>query len=222
MKSPASMPNTPKRILLVDDHPIVRQGLRQLLQTRPEFEICAEVASWGEAIEATARLSPEVAILDISLGKRMGLDLIKELLCLVPALRILILSMHDESVYAERALRAGAHGYIMKGDASENVLAALQRIVTGGIYVNPRLEPALLKSLLQTPVSVSESRTLTNRELEVLSLIGEGLSTEAIAERLFLSIKTIESHRSNLRTKLGLGPGERLVEAAIRYTRSSL
>jgi DNA-binding NarL/FixJ family response regulator len=165
-----------------------------------------------------ARLSPDAAILDITLGKRMGLELIKELLSLEPSLRILVLSMHDESVYAERALRAGAHGYVMKGEASEDVITGLNRILAGQIYVSPRLEPDMLKRLLQSPKSGTESGGLTNRELEILNLIGQGLSSETIAERLYLSIKTIESHRSNLRNKLGLAPGERLVEAAIRFT----
>lgn len=209
---------SPKRILLVDDHPIVRQGLRQLIQTQAHLSVCAEAAAWGEAIDAVARLSPDLAILDITLGKRMGLELIKELLSLEPSLRILVLSMHDESVYAERALRAGAHGYVMKGEASESVITALNRVLAGQIYINPRLEPEMLKRLLQSPKPGSESHGLTNRELEILNLIGQGLSSEAIAERLFLSIKTIESHRSNLRNKLGLAPGERLVEAAIRFT----
>lgn len=214
------MKSSQKRILLVDDHPIVRQGLRQLLQTQPTLAVCAEAAAWGEAIDAVARLSPDAVILDITLGKRMGLELIKELLSLEPSLRILVLSMHDESVYAERALRAGAHGYVMKGEASEEVITALNRVLGGQLYVSPRVEPDLLKRLIQSPKPGSESSSLTNRELEVLNLIGQGLSSEAIAERLFLSIKTIESHRSNLRNKLGLAPGERLVEAAIRYTHS--
>lgn len=215
------MKKTPHRILLIDDHPIVRQGLRQLLQTQPYLEICGEASSWGEAMDAVASLTPDLVILDITLGKRMGLELIKELLSIHPSLRILVLSMHDETVYAERALRAGAHGYVMKGEASESVLTALQRVLAGQIFVNAQLEPQLLKSLLQTPKPGTESRSLTNREFEVLSLIGQGLSSENIAERLFLSIKTIESHRSNLRNKLGLGPGDRLVEAAIRHTQNA-
>jgi DNA-binding NarL/FixJ family response regulator len=215
------MKSTPKRILLIEDHPIVRQGLSQLIHTQKNLSVCGEASSWGEAIEAVAKLTPDLAILDITLGKRMGLELTRELLCLHPSLRILVLSMHDETAYAERALRAGAHGYVMKGQASEEVVTAINRVLAGHIHVNPAIEPELLKRLLQGPGTGSESGVLTNRELEVLTLIGQGLSSEAIASRLFLSVKTIEAHRGSLRAKLHLAPGERLVEAAIRFTQNS-
>jgi DNA-binding NarL/FixJ family response regulator len=207
------------RVLVVDDHPIVREGIRLLLSSKPSFEVCAEAEDWGGAMNEAARCQPDAVVLDISLGKRMGLDLIRELLSLMPKLRVLVLSMHDEMIYAERSLRAGAHGYVMKSDATRNVIKALERIMAGGMYVGERLEGVLLQRMVQGSGQVVRQgcEVLSNRELEVLSLIGTGLSTEAIAERLNLSIKTIEAHRSNIRSKLGLNPGERLLEVAIRH-----
>jgi DNA-binding NarL/FixJ family response regulator len=192
-----------------------------LIAGEERFNVCGEAASWSEAIEATATHLPDAVILDISLGKRIGLDLIRELLALCPHLRVLVLSMHDEIVYAERSLRAGAHGYVMKSDASHKVLTALDHILSGGIYLAPRVSGAHLP---QTPphataaVPLPALSALTNRELEVLFLIGKGLSSEAIAATLNLSIKTVETHRGNIRSKFRLESGERLLEIAIKYT----
>ncbi len=209
------------RVLVVDDHPIVRQGVHRLIAGEERFNVCGEASSWSEAIEATATHLPDAVILDISLGKRIGLDLIRELLALCPHLRVLVLSMHDEIVYAERSLRAGAHGYVMKSDASHKVLTALDHILSGGIYLAPRVSGAHLP---QTPLHATAAAplpalsALTNRELEVLFLIGKGLSSEAIAAALNLSIKTVETHRGNIRSKFRLESGERLLEIAIKYT----
>ena len=214
------MPPHLHQILVVDDHPIVRQGVIRLISEEARFHVCGEAANWGEALDQVSTTNPAAVVLDISLGKRMGLDLIREMTAIVPSLRILILSMHDEMVYAERSLRAGAHGYIMKSDAAQKIVVALDRILSGGIYVSQRLTGLLL----ERPTAAAGNRprpgvqSLTNRELEVLALIGTGLSSEAIAGRLFLSLKTVEAHRGNIRNKLGLETGERLLEVAIRYT----
>ncbi|RFC44336.1 MAG: hypothetical protein DVB28_001080 [Verrucomicrobia bacterium] len=212
------------QILVVDDHPIVRQGVSRLISEEERFLVCGEASTWGEAVDLAANTRPDALVLDISLGKRMGLDLIREMTALVPELRILVLSMHDELVYAERSLRAGAHGYIMKSDAAQKILEALDHILSGGVYVSPRLTGLLLGRPLHSPDCRPRPgiQSLTNRELEVLSLIGQGLSSEAIAARLSLSLKTVEAHRSNIRNKLGLETGERLLEVAIRYTRELL
>jgi DNA-binding NarL/FixJ family response regulator len=208
-------------VLVVDDHPIVRQGVHRLIAGEDRFEVCAEASNWGEAIEAVAQHQPDAAILDISLGKRIGLDLIRELLALCPLLRVLVLSMHDEIIYAERSLRAGAHGYVMKSDATHKVLTALDHILAGGIFLAPRVlggispEATAAAAVAFTPVALA---SLTNRELEVFSLIGKGHSSETIAATLNLSSKTVEAHRGNIRTKLRLESGERLLEIAIRYS----
>lgn len=184
------------------------------------FTVCGEAASWGEAIEATSAQLPDAVILDISLGRRIGLDLIRELLALCPRLRVLVLSMHDEVIYAERSLRAGAHGYVMKSDATHKVLSALDHILAGGIFLAPRVSGALSQQTTPaspSPYGLPTLSSLTNRELEVLSLIGKGLSSETIATTLNLSIKTVETHRGNIRTKFRLESGERLLEIAIRY-----
>jgi DNA-binding NarL/FixJ family response regulator len=210
-------------VLVVDDHPIVRQGVHRLIAAEERFEVCAEASSWGEAMTATAAHRPDAVILDISLGKRIGLDLIRELLALCPQLRVLVLSMHEEIIYAERSLRSGAHGYVMKSDATHKVVAALDHILAGGIFLAPRVSGALSQHPSPAPELQHASpalAALTNRELEVLSLIGKGLSTENIASTLNLSVKTVEAHRGNIRTKFRLESGDRLLEIAIRYTNS--
>ncbi len=207
--------------MVVDDHPIVRQGVHRLVAAEERFEVCAEASSWGEAIAAAAAHLPDAVILDISLGKRIGLDLIRELLALRPQLRVLVLSMHEEIIYAERSLRAGAHGYVMKSDATHKVVAALDHILAGGIFLAPRVSGALSEQTSSTAELQHTSpalASLSNRELEVLSLIGKGLSTETIASTLNLSVKTVEAHRGNIRMKFRLESGERLLEIAIRYT----
>jgi DNA-binding NarL/FixJ family response regulator len=208
-------------VLVVDDHPIVRQGVHRLIAGEERFDVCGEASSWGDAIEATATHLPDAVILDISLGKRIGLDLIRELLALHPRLRVLVLSMHDEVIYAERSLRAGAHGYVMKSDATHKVLTALDHILAGGIFLSPRVSGALSPQAPAAPVvpfAPLAIASLSNRELEVLSLIAKGLSSETIAATLSLSVKTVEAHRGNIRTKFRLESGDRLLEIAIRYT----
>ncbi len=194
-----------------------------LVAGESRFEVCGEAASWGEAIELTSTHLPDAVILDISLGKRLGLDLIRELVGIQPRLRVLVLSMHEEMVYAERSLRAGAHGYVMKTDATHRVIDALDHILSGGVFLTQRVSgsfhPEKPASPMAHPPAVALA-SLTNRELEVLSLIGKGLSSEAIASNLNLSVKTVETHRGNIRTKLRMESGERLLEVAIRYTNS--
>lgn len=200
------------RVLVVDDHPIVRSGVTRMIAGEPGFEVCGEADRWETALSEAAAHQPDAVVLDISLGNRIGLDLIREICGLVPGVRILILSMHDQSLYAERALRAGAHGYVMKSSATESVIKGLGVILRGGIYADGlNLETTSSREVSRNPIEA-----LTNREVEVLSMIGKGLSTDAIAARMHLSPKTVEVHRGNIRSKLGLGAGQRLVEIAIR------
>ncbi|MEY5014720.1 MAG: hypothetical protein RIS92_1078 [Verrucomicrobiota bacterium] len=201
------------RVLVVDDHPIVRAGVMRMIAAEADFEVCGEADRWETALSEAAERQPDAVVLDISLGNRIGLDLIREICDLVPAVRILILSMHDQSLYAERALRAGAHGYVMKSSATESVIQGLGVILRGGIYAEGLGgDVSSGREVSRNPMEV-----LSNREIEVLSMIGKGLSTDAIAARMHLSPKTVEVHRGNIRSKLSLGPGQRLVEIAIRY-----
>jgi DNA-binding NarL/FixJ family response regulator len=201
------------RVLVVDDHPIVRAGVIRMIASEPEFEVCGEADRWETALSESAERKPDAVVLDISLGNRIGLDLIREITDLLPSVRILILSMHDQALYAERALRAGAHGYVMKSSATDCVIQGLGVILRGGIYAEGlRSDSNAGRDVGRNPVDV-----LSNREIEVLSMIGKGLSTDAIAARMHLSPKTVEVHRGNIRSKLGLDAGQRLVEVAIRY-----
>jgi DNA-binding NarL/FixJ family response regulator len=210
-------------ILLVDDHPIVRQGLRQLIAFKQEFYVCAEADDWGTAIDAAVSYNPEVIVLDISLEKRMALDLIRELLAVSPRSKVLILSMHDEQIYAERAIKSGASGYVMKANATESVLEAIQAVINGEIYLSRKIKDSILRKQLTSTSALQNAHIpeLTNREVEVLKLIAQGLGTNEISERMCLSPKTVEVHRGNIRAKLKLAKGNRLVEAAIRYTRDA-
>ena len=208
-------------ILIVDDHPIVRQGLCQLIAAHPDFQVCAEAGEWCSAISATAEHLPEVIILDISLEKRLALNLTRELLAVSPKSKVVVLSMHDEMSYAERAIKGGAHGYVMKANATERVMEAIETVLKDEIYLSSKLKNLILKrtAIPKARIRSADIPELSNREVEVLKMIAEGLSSQEISERMCLSTKTIEVHRGNIRMKLGLGRGDRLVEFAIRYTR---
>ncbi|HLV86686.1 MAG TPA: response regulator transcription factor [Candidatus Sulfotelmatobacter sp.] len=208
------------RIFVVDDHPIVRQGLALLINREADLTVCGEAE---EAISALSRISsmkPDILIVDISLNGPDGLDLLKSIRLHHPDLPVLILSMHDEAVYAERALRAGANGYIMKQEATEAVLVAVRRILHGEIYVSERVAGKLLRQYVKGSPQESSSSfaELTDRELEVFRLIGEGHSTKKIADELHLSVKTVESYQSHLKEKLSLRTGRELVQHAIEWS----
>lgn len=210
------------RILLVDDHPLMRRGMRVLIEQQGRFEVCAEADNAPEAIDLVRRLKPDLTIVDITLKSTNGIELTKGLRAQAPDMRILVVSMHDEEVYAERALRAGAMGYLMKQEASEMVITALERILGGEIYVSDRLKEKMLHRFLKhsTEKVISLAELLSDRELEVLELIGEGYGTRAIAEQLGLSVKTIDSYREHLKLKLNLGNSSELVRYAIQWGKS--
>ena len=218
---PAAVPSTdePKRLLIVDDHPVFRQGIAQIIGKLREVSICGEAENARAALDAMRRLQPEVAVIDISMPGTNGIELIKLMLAEQPRLIILTLSMHDESLYALRALRAGAKGYVMKQQAAENVLDALRKVLGGGIYVSPQFSERLVfkaihgsDSDLGSPVD-----TLSDRELEVLQLFGRGKSTREIADALHLSVKTIETHRAHIKEKLGFKEAEELMKFAAEW-----
>jgi DNA-binding NarL/FixJ family response regulator len=206
------------RVMLVDDHPVMREGLAQMIDHESDLSVCGQFEDAARAFTAIATLCPDLIVIDLSLKGSSGLDLVKNLRASHPKLRILVLSMHEESLYAERALRAGAAGYIMKQEATEKVLGAMRQVLAGGIYVSEKMSSMLMHQLVggKLDQSVSALERLSDRELEVFGLIGQGKGTRRIAEQLHLSVKTIESHRAHIKEKLSLKDANELVHAAIR------
>jgi DNA-binding NarL/FixJ family response regulator len=210
------------RVLLVDDHPITRKGLRTLLDQQLNLEVCGEADNASEACELIDRLKPDVAVVDIVLKTRSGIELTKEVKAHTPGLRVLIVSMHDEALYAERALRAGAMGYVMKQEMGEKVIVAVQHLLRGDLYLSAKMKEKMLHRFVNKKAEemVFAIDTLSDREMEVFQLIGNGYSTRLIAEKLNLSAKTIDSYREHLKLKLGLETGPELVRHAIQWAGS--
>lgn len=207
------------RVFVVDDHPIVRQGLALLINREPDLLVCGDAEDAHTAMQAIAANPPDIMIVDISLNGPDGLDLLKNIRARFPGLPVLILSMHDESIYAERVLRAGAQGYIMKQESTDKVLLALRRILSHEIYVSERIANRMLQRYIGTPGTGQPSSIsdLTDRELEVFRLIGEGHSTRQIAEDLHISVKTVESYQAHIKEKLSLRSSRELVQHAIQW-----
>jgi DNA-binding NarL/FixJ family response regulator len=210
------------KILLVDDHPIVRDGLGQLIRREADMTVCGEAASAEEAVGAVTRLKPDLAIVDITLGGVNGIELIKNLKAIRPSLPVLVLSMHDESHYAERALRAGASGYVMKREARAHIMEAIRTVLSGDDYVSEKMQKNIVHQYLHGIGSKETSPIdlLSDREVEVLNLLGAGLSSKDIANRLHLSQKTVDSHRTHLKEKLNLKSAQELVRFAFDWVRS--
>lgn len=206
-------------MLVVDDHPIVRQGLTLLINQEADLTVCGVAEEMHSGLRAIQTDRPDIVILDISLTGPDGLETLKNIRINSPHLPVLILSMHDESIYAERALRAGANGYIMKQEATEKVLVALRRILSGEIYVSDRISNNMLQHYVRG-ANLSEHSSLaelTNRELEVFRLIGDGHGTRQIADVLHLSVKTVESYQAHIKEKLSLRSARELVQHAIQW-----
>lgn len=221
-----TLPKTDQRskrsILIVDDHPVVRQGLAQLINQEKDLEVRGYAEDAFQAMQAIKDIRPDMVIVDISLKDTSGMDLVKDMKIQYPNLPILILSMHDESLYAERALRAGAKGYIMKHEATERVITAIRRVLTGQIYVSDTMAAKMVSKLATgaAPQSASPVESLSDRELEVLRLIGEGHKTRDVADRLHLSVKTIETYRAHIKEKLGFRDGNELFRFAVEWVNS--
>jgi DNA-binding NarL/FixJ family response regulator len=213
------MTTNQSRVIVVDDHPIVRQGLAQMIDREPDLTVCGQAEEARSALQAIATLKPDIVVIDISLNGPSGLEILKTIRQTDPKLKVLILSMHDELVYAERALRAGANGYIMKQEATEAVLVALRRILGGEVYVSNRVANRMLRQLVGGTSTTRKSPVddLTDRELEVFRLIGEGHSTRQISDDLRLSVKTVETYQSHIKEKLGLKNARELVQYAIEW-----
>jgi DNA-binding NarL/FixJ family response regulator len=214
--------NEAMRVLIVDDHPLMRKGVGQLIDQEKDLMVVGEAEDAQKAITAIENAKPDVALIDISLNGASGIELLKNIKVRFPRLKMLVLSMHDESVYAHRALRAGASGYIMKQEGTEKVLLALRKVLHGEVYLSDRLGNRLLHTLVngRAPLTSSPVEELSDCELEVFNLIGQGHGTRPIAERLHLSIKTIESHRAHIKQKLNLQNASELVHHAIQWVQS--
>lgn len=206
------------KVLIVDDHPIVRQGISQLIDQEPDFSACSQAGSAQEALDRIESDPFDVLLVDISLDGISGLELIKSLKLREYKTPILVLSMHDESLYAERALRAGAKGYVMKQEATEKVLTAIRMVLQGEIYLSEHLQEKVLRHVLSGDAGgLSPIDLLSDRELEVFRLIGHGNASSDIARKLSRSVKTVETHRSHLKDKLGLRNAAELTHFAVQW-----
>ena len=208
------------KILIVDDHPVFRVGMEELLNQEEDFTVCGVAEDIRSARRELIDKKPDLAIIDISLAQENGLDLVKEIASMHHCVLVLVLSMHDESVWAERAIRAGARGYVMKKEASESIIAAIRNILGGKIHVSASMMSHLLDKFQVNPdfQSVQSEEVLTDRELEVFRLIGQGLSTRAIADQMKLSIKTIGTYRDRIKQKLCLKSAVELTRRAVLWT----
>ena len=208
-----------KAVLVVDDHPLMRQGLALLINQQQDMHVCGEAEEAHAAMQAIAERRPDIVILDISLNGPDGLEVLKNIRASDPDLPVLILSMHDEAIYAERALRARANGYIMKQEATEKVLVAVRRILNGDLYLSDRVSNKMLHQYIGGAPSMIQSRisSLSDRELEVFRMIGEGYGTREIAEELHLSIKTVETYQAHIKEKLFLHSVRELIQHAIQW-----
>lgn len=208
------------RVMIVDDHPLMREGLCSLLNMQPDIEVCAEAESSAQAIALVEASPPTAMIVDLSLPGSGGLDLIRDVKLRRPELPILVLSMYDERIYAERALRAGARGYVMKQDPPRRVIEGLRAILRGDMFVSASIANSLLNTFVDGSKRNAERvgvERLSNREMQIFEAIGNGLSTREAAERLGLSVKTIETYRMHIKRKLGLGNANSLIHAAIHW-----
>ena len=212
-------PATRKTVLIIDDHPLLRQGLAMLINQQKDMQVCGEAEEAHTAMQCISQKKPDIVILDLTLKGPDGLELLKTLRATDPDLPVLILSMHDETIYAERALRARANGYIMKQEATEKVLVAVRRILDGDVYLSDNMSRKMLQQYIDGSPSLLESRiaSLSDRELEVFCRIGEGRATREIAEELRLSIKTVETYQAHIKEKLGLRSGRELIQHAIQW-----
>jgi DNA-binding NarL/FixJ family response regulator len=217
--APAGPAAPRRRILVIDDHPFMRAGLAQLIDRQADMQVCGEAGNAAEAARELARCAPDLVLTDITMPGRSGLEFIKDLLAAGSKLPVLVVSMHDESIYAERVLRAGARGYIMKEAGGDNLLAAIRQIMRGEVYLSPAMSARILENLSgrRPRGSSSPIEKLTDREFEVFQLIGQGKSTRDVAEQLHLSVKTVDVHRSHLKEKLELKDSTALVRHAVRW-----
>lgn len=217
--SPSRTVTGKSRVFIVDDHPLVREGLTNLINAQDDVMVCGEAKDSSEAIDGIANERPEVAVIDISLANESGLELIKDLVRQFPQVALIVLSMHDEALYAERALRAGARGYVMKHETSKSVLASIRQVLGGGLYVSERIANRIALRLTSSrrPVASSPVERLSDRELEIFRLLGQGRSPSEIARDLNLSLKTVQAYCARAKEKFGITSLTELLRAAIQW-----
>lgn len=224
MKPKPKKPAAPahKQILIVDDHPMMRDGLAALITAEPDLAVCAQAADAGEAQQAVEAHRPDLVIMDISLPGKSGLEAIKDLQAMQPGLAILVLSMHDEALYAERVLRAGARGYVMKQEGGKRIMAGIRAVLENKVFVSEKMSARIMDTFTGRRAAETGStvENLSDREFEVFQLIGRGRSTKEIADQLHLSVKTVEVHRVNIKAKLKLTTSPELVHFAVRWVES--
>jgi len=218
MKRKKQTPPAQKRILLVDDHPMTRNGIAEWIRREPDFTVCAEAESAEQALDAVSKSKPDLVLTDITLPGKSGVEFIKDLHAMRPELPVLVVSMHDESLYAERVLRVGARGYIMKHEGGDKLMEAIRRVVSGQIYVSEKMSARILEVFSgRRPTPRSSIEQLSDREFEVFQLIGQGLSTHEVANRLHLSAKTVDAHRASIKDKLEIKSMSELISYAARW-----
>jgi DNA-binding NarL/FixJ family response regulator len=206
------------RIFLIDDHPLVREGLASLINQQQDMTVCGQAEDSAEAITRIREDRPDVALVDISLKNESGLELVKNLEAEFPLVALIVLSMHDEALYAERALRAGARGYVMKRETTKNVLTAIRRVLAGDVYVSERVVNAMARRMnSRKPNAATPVEQLSDRELEIFRLLGQGRTTSQIAEDLHLSLKTVQAYCAREKEKFGVNSLSELLRAAIRW-----
>jgi DNA-binding NarL/FixJ family response regulator len=210
---------SPKRIFLVDDHPLVREWLTTHLRQQGDLAVCGEAENSPRALQGILALKPDIVIVDISMSGRSGIDLIKDLKRLQPNVGVVVLSMHDEMTYAERALRAGARGYVMKREATDKIVAAIRQVLAGNVYVSDRVQARLAERFVGgiPPASQSPVNLLSDRELEVFQLLGQGRDTKQIAEELRVNFKTVHTYCARIKEKLRLTKATELLREAVRW-----
>jgi DNA-binding NarL/FixJ family response regulator len=217
--NPSANAGRKSRVFLVDDHPRVREGLANLINGQNDLIVCGEAEDSAGAISGIAKTRPDVALVDISLKNESGLELVKNLDSQFPLVAWIVLSMHDEALYAERALRAGARGYVMKRESTKSVLASIRRVMEGGVYVSERVVNSMARRFSSSPKRVESSpvERLSDRELEIFRLLGQGRTTAQIAEDLHLSLKTVQAYCARAKEKFGVSSLGELLRAAIRW-----
>ncbi len=218
MARPVAAAPAKYRIFIVDDHPIVRQGMKQLIESAGDLVVCGEAATGDEAVESVGKLQPQLVVADLSLPGKPGMEVIKDIKARWPDIYILVVSMHEEGMYAERVLRAGAMGYVMKQEAQGKILLAIRRILSGQVYVSDRIASGVLRQLTAGGHAQPKSslELLTDRELEIFHAIGDGKTVRAIAQMLHLSVKTVEAHREHIKNKLQLSSSNELLRMAVQ------
>ncbi|MDP6355379.1 MAG: response regulator transcription factor [Planctomycetota bacterium] len=205
------------KLFLVDDHPLLRKGIKSLLEEEEGMEVCGEAGTAEDALTGMRELYPDVALVDLTLPGIDGIELVKRARAQFPEMKLLVVSLHDESIYAERALKAGANGYIMKRAGTEELIQAVRKVASGEIYVSANLSERVLRQFAGDLDTELPENSLSDRELQVFRLVGDGMSTREVAGRLHLSIKTVEAHRANIMKKLGVDSAPQLVKRAVEW-----